>query len=508
MNTSPLVLAVDLGSGGPKIGYMRVTGEPEWWWHERGDILAGSVSQDANTWWTTIVTAAQRGLAEGVDPARVVGVAVSGQWASTVPVDADGIPVGNCLMWSDTHGAKHSAKRFGGPISGYDARVLATWLRRSGGVPSHTGSDPVSHMLYLLNDCPDIVEKARWFIEPVDYVAMRFSGKASASAMSMTAAWLTDNRNLDKHEYDAKLVRMAGVDSSYLPPLVPAASLIGAIQPEVADLIGLPHTVQVVTSLPDLHTSTVAAGAIHEGEAHLSLGTSSWISTPVATKKTDIFRQMAAVPGLGVGPAYILANNQDNAGRCLEWFRATMAPGMEYDDLVAAAQGVAPGADKVIFTPWLSGERSPVDDRHARGGFHNLSLDTTQGHLVRAVLEGVALNLRWLLGPSEQFAGTTFDTIRVMGGGARIDLWCQIIADVLDRRLERVAEPLLGGLRGCGMYYGLAAGLVKPEDIRDLVPIDATFTPNPDNRACYDELYAQFPKLHANNKRFFTALNT
>ncbi len=126
---------------------------------------------------------------------------------------------------------------------------------------------------------------------------------------------------------------------------------------------------------------------------------------------------------------------------------------------------------------------------------------------MRAVLEGVALNLRWLLGPSEQFAGTTFDTIRVMGGGARIDLWCQIIADVLDRRLERVAEPLLGGLRGCGMYYGLAAGLVAPEDIRDLVPIDATFTPNSENRACYDELYAQFPKLHSNNKRFFTALN-
>ncbi len=90
MNTSPLVLAVDLGSGGPKIGYVRVTGEPEWWWHERGDILAGSVSQDANTWWTTIVGAAQRGLAEGVDPARVVGVAVSGQSPTGMPSASTG----------------------------------------------------------------------------------------------------------------------------------------------------------------------------------------------------------------------------------------------------------------------------------------------------------------------------------------------------------------------------------------------------------------------------------
>ncbi len=505
--TEPLVLGVDIGSGGPKVGYVRVTGEPEWWWYERTDILAGSEHQDANLWWETIVAAARRGLSEGVDPNRVKGIAISGQWASTVPVDAAGVPVGDCLMWTDTHGAKHSAERFGGPVAGYDARVLATWIRRSGGVPSYTGSDPISHMLHLLNDRPEVTERARWFLEPVDYLAMRFTGRASASAMSMTAAWLTDNRNLDKHEYDAKLVRMAGVDPAYLPPLVPAASLIGSIQPAVADLIGLPHDVQVVTSLPDLHTSAVSAGAIHQGEAHISLGTSAWVSCPVPRKKTDIIKQMASVPGLGVGPKYIIANNQDNAGRCLEWYRANMAVGQEYDDLVAEASRVAPGSDRVLFTPWLSGERSPIDDRYARGGFHNLSLDTTQGHLTRAVLEGVALNLPWLLGPTEKFAGTRFDTIRLMGGGARIDLWCQILADVLNRRLERVAEPLLGGLRGCGIYFGLATGLVDPEHVRDLIPLDGTFTPNPENTIIYDELFPQFTGLYTNNKSFFRTLN-
>lgn len=503
----PLVLGVDIGSGGPKIGYVRVTGEPEWWWHERGDILAGSESQDANTWWTTIVDAAQRGLAEGIDPTRVIGVAISGQWASTVPVDEEGIPVADCLMWTDTHGAKYSEQKFGGPVSGYNAKMLATWLRRSGGVPSHFGSDPVSHMLYLLNDRPEVTQKARWFMEPVDYLAMRFTGKAAASAMSMTAAWLTNNREPDKHEYDEKLVRLAGVDASYLPPLVPAASLIGTIRKDVADLIGLPRDVRVVTSLPDLHTSAVASGAIHDREAHLSLGTSSWVSCPVTMKKTDILRQMASVPGLGIGPKFIIANNQDNAGRALEWYRATMANGQEYDDLFAAAELTPAGADKVLFTPWLSGERTPIDDRNARGGFHNISLDTTQGHLTRAVLEGVALNLRWLLGTTEKFAGTRFDTIRMMGGGARVDLWCQILADVLDRRLERVAEPLLGGLRGCGIYFGLAAELVAPEDVRDLIPLDGTFEPNPDNQAIYNELFTQFTRLYSNNKSLFRALN-
>lgn len=502
-----LVLSVDLGSGGPKVGYVKVTGEPVWWWHERGDILAESEAQDAASWWRIIVAAAQRGISSGVDGSRVIGVAISGQWASTVPVSAAGEPVGKCLMWTDTHGAVHSEKRFGGPISGYDPVILATWMRRSGGVPSHSGADPVSHMLHLLNDQPEITSQARWFLEPVDFLAMKFTGRAAASAMSMTAAWLTDNRDLGKLQYDAKLVRLAGVDPNYLPPLQPAASIIGTVLPEIAEMIGIPPSTQVVTSLPDLHISAVAAGAIHEGEAHLSLGTSSWISCPVKAKKTDILQQMASVPGLGVGPNYLLANNQDNAGRALEWYRAAMAPGQEYDDLIAAAAATPAGADNVIFTPWLSGERSPVDDRHARGGFHNLSLDTTQAHLTRAVLEGVAFNLKWLLAPSEKFAGRRFDTIRLMGGGGRIDLWCQIIADILDRRIERVAEPLLGGLRGGGIYFGLAAGLVDPEEVRGLVPIDGVFEPQPQNRATYDALFAQFPKLHHNNKKFFATLN-
>lgn len=506
--TPPLVLSVDLGSGGPKVGYVRVTGETEWWWHERGDAVAGGArTQDPEAWWTTIVAAARRGIAEGVEADRVAGVAVTGQWASTVPVDERGLPVGECLMWTDTRGREHSTARFGGPVAGYAPRVLATWLRRSGGVPSHTGSDPVSHMLHLLHDRPGVTARARWFLEPVDYLAMRFTGRAAATPASMTAAWLTDNRDPDRVAYDEVLVGMAGLDPSRLPPLVAPGSVLGTVLPEVAATIGIPASARVVTSLPDLHNAAVAAGTVEPGRSHLSLGTSSWISTPLTAKRTDVRRQLAAVPGMGFGVPYLLADNQDNAGRCLEWWRAATAPEATYDDLAVAAAGVAPGSGDVIFTPWLTGERSPIDDRHARGGFHNLSLDTTHAHLTRAVLEGVALNLRWLLVGCERFVGHRFDPVRVTGGGARLDLWCQVLADVLDRRLERVADPLLGGLRGCGLYFGLAAGLVRPGELHDLVPVETTFAPDPATRATYDRLYAQFPRLHSRNRRFFSALN-
>ena len=107
---------------------------------------------------------ARRGITEGgIDGSSVVAVSVTGQWASTVPVDAEGLPVAECLMWSDTRGGEYSAQRFGGPVAGYRPRVLAAWLRRSGGVPNPAGADPIAHMLHLEHDRPEVTARARWY---------------------------------------------------------------------------------------------------------------------------------------------------------------------------------------------------------------------------------------------------------------------------------------------------------------------------------------------------------
>ena len=141
----------------------------------------------------------------GVPGERVVAVACTGQWASTVPVDAAGEPVGPCLMWLDTRGAERARGAIGGPLLGYSPRALATWVRRTAGIPSLFGGDPVSHMLYLEHDDPRIATAARWYLEPVDYMCMRFTGRTAATVASMSAAWLTDNRRLDRLTYDPML---------------------------------------------------------------------------------------------------------------------------------------------------------------------------------------------------------------------------------------------------------------------------------------------------------------
>jgi xylulokinase len=507
------VLAVDLGTGGPKVGFVSLTGAVAWQDHVAVETTwlgdEGAV-QDAEAWWTIIGDAVRRALASGTVRAdRVVAVSITGQWASTVPVDESGRPVGDCVMWMDKRGGRHVGPIIGGRVAGYAPKNAATWLRRTGAAPSPQGGDPIGHMLFLERECPDVAKATAWYLEPVDYLSMRFTGVAAASPASMTAAWLTDNRKLDRLDYDEDLLRLSTVDPAKLPPLQATGTVIGPVRDDVADELGLPRGVQVVTGTPDLHSATYGAGAVLDYEPNMAISTTSWITAPVPFKRTDPIHGIASIPGAPPG-RYLIVDNQDAAGRCYQWLRDLLADGdhrPDYDSLTALAAEAPAGAGKVIFTPWLNGERSPVDDRRARGGFHNVSLSTTRADLVRAVLEGVAYNSRWLLGYVERFAKRPLDDIRLIGGGATSDVWCQTLADVMDRRIERVEEPLHAGIRGAAIYAGVALGAVQPTEVRSMVKVDRTFTPNADNRAIYDELFAEVPKLYKAQKAMFKRLN-
>lgn len=505
-------LAVDLGSGALKVGVVSLD----------GTVVAaaqaplvtqrapdGTAIQDASRWWALVRELSAQVL-EAVPRDRVAAVACTGQWASTIPVDAAGEPVGRCLMWQDTRGAEHARRVVGGPLAGYSPRALAMWIWRTAGVPSHDGGDPVSHILHLERDEPQVAAAARWYLEPVDYLSMRFTGDAAATPASMTGAWLTDNRDLATLEYDATLVRLAGVDASKLPPLRATASIIGTVRDDVADGLGLVRGVKVVAGTPDLHSASVGAGTVHDYQTHLAISTTSWISCPVPFKKTDVIHQIASVPGPSPD-GYLVANNHETAGACLQWLRDRVVapdgvrPGF---DLLCAEAATAPvGAGGVIFTPWLTGERSPVDDRNARAGFHNLSLSSDRAAMVRAVLEGVAYNNRWLHDAVEKFVKRRLDPIRVFGGGAQSDLWCQIHADVMDRTIERCADPLHANLRGAAILAGIALGDVDRAGADQHTPVDTVFRPDPSTRDEYDRLYAEFPKLYSSQKAMFRRLN-
>jgi xylulokinase len=291
--------------------------------------------------------------------------------------------------------------------------------------------------------------------------------------------------------------------------LVPTCSVLGTVQPHVAADLGLEPGVVVIAGTPDLHSAAAGAGAVLAHQAHLAISTTSWVSCPYPGKKTDPIRQMATVPGFLAG-LNLVANNQESGGGALQWLRDCLGAGAEpstFDQLTELAARAEPGSGGVLFTPWLAGERSPVDNRAARAGFHNLSLRTTRADMVRAVLEGVAFNSRWLSEAVERFTGGRFGSIRAIGGGATSPLWCSIFADVLNRPIEQVAEPVHANLRGAALLAGLTLGEVRADELRSLVPVAAVHQPRPELRHRYDRMFAEFPALYSAQKGMFKRLN-
>ena len=517
------VLAVDLGTGGPKAAVLAATGRIAAHAFEPVGLNLtsdGGAEQSAEEWWSAVVAAARRALSDGrIPPERVVGVGCTSQWLGTVPVDEEGHAIEPAIIWMDSRGARAVREKVRGAVNiqGYSPSKLARWVRKTGGIPSLSGKDPVGHIHFLREHRPEVYRATSIFLEPVDYLNLRLTGLARASHDSITAHWVTDNRDIRAIAYDDGLIQLAGLERAKLPDLVPTGSVLGGLTAHAAEELGLLPGTPVVTGTGDLHSAAVGSGAVADLDAHLYIGTSSWISCHVPFKKTDALTNIASIPS-GLPGRYVVADEHETGGACLTWLRDNLLypqdalgeappPDTFFAVLNDTAESVPPGANGVLFTPWLNGERSPVDDHTIRGGFHNLSLSSTRADMVRAVLDGVALNSAWLLGPVEKFCKQRFDSLAFIGGGANSDLWSQIHADALGRTIRQTADPVLANVRGAGLLTLLALGCLTVRDIPATVQIKATYEPDPAAAKVYAELLEEFMNLYKETKGIHKRLN-
>ena len=326
-------------------------------------------------------------------------------------------------------------------VDGYDILRVPRWLRITGGAPTLAGKDPIGHILYIKRKFPDVYQRTYKFLDVVDYIDYRLTGKFVATIDTKAISWMTDVRDLRRINYHEGLIREWGIDREKLPGLVRCIDVIGELKPEVAAELGLRPGVQVVAGAYDLPAAAVGSGAVEDFAAHLSLATSSFVTVHVPYKKTDLNHMIASLP-CALPDRYLLLAEQEAAGANLTFLRDNILyhkdamlnvnpPSHYFAALNEVAASVPPGSNGVVYTPWIYGERAPVEDAWIRAGFQNLSLSNTRADMVRAVLEGVAFNTRWILGPVEKFCGRVMSPINVVGGGANSDLWCQIHADVL-----------------------------------------------------------------------------
>ncbi|MBW1889454.1 MAG: xylulose kinase, partial [Deltaproteobacteria bacterium] len=263
--------------------------------------------------------------------------------------------------------------------------------------------------------------------------------------------------------------------------------------------------------------AAVGSGAVKDYEGHIYIGTSSWVVAHVPFKKTDVLHSVASIP-CSIPDKYLIVDEQEIAGGALTYLRdnilyhkdellkeAAVPDIYKVFDRIAA--GVPPGSNKVIFTPWLNGEKTPVEDNSVRACLYNLSLENTREDIIRAFLEGVAFNQRWALTYVEKFMGRQMNPIRLVGGGAASDIWCQIHADVLDRTIKQVEDPIQSNARGTAFIAAVGLGYMTFDDIPKYVKIKNIFEPNTDNRQIYDELYAVYLEIYNKNKSIYKKLN-
>ena len=518
------VLGVDLGTGGPKAAVISAEGHIAAHAFETVPTALGAdgaAEQLPEDWWGAIVRAARRALADsGVSPENIVGVGCTAQWSGTVAVDPEGAAIGPSIIWLDSRGAAAVQRTVRGALNvqGYSAAKAARWVRRTGGIPSLSGKDPVGHIHFLREERPQVYAAAAVFLEPVDYLTLRLTGLARASHDSITLHWVTDNRDINAIAYDDSLFELAGLERRTLPELVPTGSVIGGVTPVAAAELGLLAGTPVVAGTGDLHSAAVGSGAVEDFAGHLYIGTSSWISCHVPFKKTDALTNIASIPS-GLPGRYLVADEHETGGACLTWLRDSLLfpadaltpggapPADAFARLNEMAAGIAPGAGGVLFTPWLNGERSPVDDHTIRGGFHNISLSTTRGDMVRAVFEGVALNSAWLLGAVEKYTKRRFPSLAFVGGGANSNLWSQIHADAMGREVRQIADPVLANVRGAGLLTHLALGHIRVADIPSMVQVKKVYTPDENAGAVYAPLLKEFVNLYDRTKGIHKRLN-
>ena len=480
----------------------------------------GGAEQDPQAWWTAFLTVSKRLIAPGiVAPAQIIAVCCSTQGECTVPVDVEGQPLMNAILWMDARGREHLKALTRGPlmVAGYYAPRLWRWIRLTGGAPSLTGKDPAAHMLYVKHQHPDVYEKTYKFLNALDYLNLRLTGRCVATVDSILTSWVTDNRDSSNVVYSDALLRDSGIAAEKFPEIVKCTDVIGTLRPAVAAELGLGNAVAVVAGAVDNSAAAIGSGAVRDYAAHLYVGTSSWLAAHVPFKKTDIFSSLASVP-CAIPGRYLLTALQATAGGNLtflrdkilyhkdELMREEKVPDV-YKIMDRIAARTPAGSHGVLYTPWIYGERAPVDDATVRAAIYNLSLDNSREDIIRAVLEGVALNTRWLLQPFEKFLGRSLDCINIVGGGAASNVWCQIFADVLNRPVRQVKDPIQANVRGAAFIAAVGLGIISYNDVSQQTEYGREYAPTAGHRAVYDTCFREFVNIYRQNRGIFRRLN-
>jgi len=465
------------------------------------DVDGERAELDADAQWQAVVdtvrevTAAAPGVAAGV-----VALGVDSQYSSIVPVDPDGTPVAPMRLWSDRRGTERSFAI----LAEHDDAFFGFIERH--GIPPVGGGLSLGHILHLQHDCPDVHARTAAYLEPMDHVNARLTGRLAANQATMFTSQIVDNRSLGQTAYDEVLLGWSGVDPTRLPPLLAMEEPIGPLRPEVASALGLPAATVVYAGVNDTQAGSIATDAYRRGRAGLSIGTTTVLVDAIATKEVDLDHEVLSCPGPYADRFLVFAEN-GLGGKPLEHVLDNVVHTGGFATLDEVLARVPAGSGGVLFLPWLRGSMAPANDTSMRGGYVNMSLETGREELVRATCEGVAHNLAWLLPHVEALTGEGIEELVFVGGAARSAGWAQIVADVLDRPVQVPDRPEVAIARATALLALHRHGALDRDDLAALASTGTPCEPIAAHHATYARHQPQFEAVFEALRPISQALN-
>jgi xylulokinase len=498
------LLAHDLGTTGNKATL----------YHQDGEVLAstfyayetifpevGFAEQDPNDWWEAVCVSTKQLLDKAkIDPKHIASVSFSAMMQGVVSIDRNGKPLRNAIIWADMRAEKEA--QYLKDKLGMEEIYLITGHRISS---SYSGAK----IVWLKNNEPEIYQNTYKHLHVKDYLIFKLSGKFGTDYSDASGMNLLD---INTKQWSHTILDAWGIDEEKLPTLYPSTYVIGEVTKEAANDTGLYPGTPVVLGGGDGSCAAMGAGIIDEGDAFNYIGSSSWIS--LSSSKPVLDPEMKTFNFIHLDESkYLPCGTMQAAGASYQWvrnhiFKETVAEdsGSVYDVMNQEAENSVPGANRLLYLPYLMGERSPWWDPDARGAFVGLHIKHTRGDMARATLEGISMNLRIIL---EAFrnAGQNIEEMWLFGGGAKSLLWRQILADIFSVTIK--VPKLLDETTsmGAAIAGGVGTGILKDFSIaKQWVKQQAEHKVNKENQKVYEEIFPLFKQTYMQLKPVYQQL--
>lgn len=440
--------------------------------------------------WKAAVIEGIKELTDGFDKSEIAGIGCGGQMHGLVALDGNDSVIRPAILWNDGRTEKeveYLNNEIGKDIlSEYTANIAFAGFT-------------APKLLWLKNNEPDNFNRIAKIMLPKDYINYILTGVHSCDYSDASGMLLLDVKNKCWSE---RMLEICSITESQMPALFESSEIIGTVKKELAESLGLRDNVRVVAGAGDNAAAAIGTGTVGEGKCNISLGTSGTIfisSSKFGVDPNNALHSFAHADG-----NYHLMGCMLSAASCNKWFMESVLKSKDYNSIQSEITEDKLGRNKVFFLPYLMGERSPINDTHARGAFIGMSMDNNAADMLQAVLEGVAFAIHDSFEVAKSL-GIKIERSNICGGGAKSALWKKIMANVLGIPLDILKTeqgPGYGGAIlaavGCGEYKSV------DEACKKLVEVSDTVYPDKELSALYENKYQNFKKIYPALKNVFS----